>query len=166
MLPNLKEIIGKHWDILNINPDYRETFETPPIIAFQINTSLKQIIGTNIIRNRKYLKPANFSSKRKCSLVTVRKTMCCKQVNTTRTFTSNQTNEIFNSYHKLNCKSKYVIYLLECSICKIQFVGKSETPFHIRLNTTGKTSKTQVQYQPANFSTHPTMISIRTKVSQ
>ena len=58
---NLKEIIEKHWHILNINPDYRETFKRPPIIAFQQNVSLKQIIGTYIIRNtKKYLKPANY----------------------------------------------------------------------------------------------------------
>ena len=34
---------------LNINPDYRETFKAPPIIAFRENVSLKQIIGTKII---------------------------------------------------------------------------------------------------------------------
>ena len=38
------------------NPDYRETFETPPIIAFRKSFSLKQIIVTSIIRNnKKYL---------------------------------------------------------------------------------------------------------------
>ena len=31
-------------------------------------------------------------------------------------------------------KSSFVIYLLECHICNIQCVGKSETPFNIRLN--------------------------------
>ena len=27
-----------------------------------------------------------------------------------------------------------MIYLLECQLCKVQFVGNSEAPFHIRLN--------------------------------
>ena len=40
----------------------------------------------------------------------------------------------FKIFHTVNCKSKYVIYLLECQICKIQYVGKTETPFNVRLN--------------------------------
>ena len=69
--------------------------------------------------------------------------MFCKQVNITATFASKQSNKIFDIYHSLNFKSKYVIYLLECSICKIQYVVKSQTPFHIRLNNHRKYIKDQ-----------------------
>ena len=61
-------------------------------------------------------------------------TLCCKQVANTTTFRSNQTNRLSQIYHNLNCKSKYVIYLLECIKYKIQYVGKAETEFNIRLN--------------------------------
>ena len=43
-------------------------------------------------------------------------------------------NRIFYIYLNLSCKSKYVIYLLECTKYKIQYVGKAETEFNIRLN--------------------------------
>ena len=33
-----------------------------------------------------------------------------------------------------NCKSDFVIYLLECKKCHIQYVGKAETDFNLRLN--------------------------------
>ena len=36
---------------------------------------------------------------------------------------------------------QYVIYLLEYSICKIEYVGKFETPFHIRLDNHRKDIK-------------------------
>ena len=49
--------------------------------------------------------------------------------------------EKFNIYHKVSCKSNYVIYLFECLPCKIQYVGKPETPFHIRLNNHRKNIK-------------------------
>ena len=141
-LPNLKEIFHKHWHILNINPDYREIFKTPPRIAFQKHVSLKQIAGTTIIRNnRKYLNPANFFSKGKCTPCYGTRTMCCKQVNTTVIFTTNQTNEIFDIYHSLNYKRRYAIYLLECSIFKIQYAGKSETLFNKRLSNHRKDIK-------------------------
>ena len=35
----------------------------------------------------------------------------------------------------------YVIYLLECILCKIQYVGMSETSFNIRLNNHRKDIK-------------------------
>ena len=57
------------------------------------------------------------------------------------TFKSNQTNKIFKIYHRVNCKSCFVVYLLECYICNIQFVGKSETTFNSRLNNHRKDAK-------------------------
>ena len=41
----------------------------------------------------------------------------------------------------MNCKSRFVTYLLECYICNIKYVGKSETLFNIRLNNHGKNVK-------------------------
>ena len=37
-------------------------------------------------------------------------------------------------FHNANCRTEYVIYLMECAICNLQYVGKNETPFNIRLN--------------------------------
>ena len=52
-LPNIREIINKHWHILNINNTVRNVFKATLVIAFRINTSLRQIIGTNTIRQPK-----------------------------------------------------------------------------------------------------------------
>ena len=38
-------------------------------------------------------------------------------------------------------KGEYGIYLLGCPPCKIHYVGKAETPFHIRLNNHSKDIK-------------------------
>ena len=43
-------------------------------------------------------------------------------------------NRIFQIYHNLAYKSKYIIYLLECTKRKMQHVGKAETESNIRLN--------------------------------
>ena len=52
VLPNIKEIINKHWHILNIDSSFKEIFNSSQLmIAFRKNTSLKQLIGTNTIRN-------------------------------------------------------------------------------------------------------------------
>ena len=36
--------------------------------------------------------------------------------------------------HSVDCQSSWVIYMIECNVCKLQHVGKSETPFNIRPN--------------------------------
>ena len=55
MLPNLKDILTKHWHILQANQSFKKTFSTLPIIAFRKGTSVKQIIGTKIIHSNKNL---------------------------------------------------------------------------------------------------------------
>ena len=46
---------------------------------------------------------------------------------------SHQTKRMY-IFHKLTCKSQYVTYLMECMLSKIQYVGRSETPFNLRPN--------------------------------
>ena len=37
-------------------------------------------------------------------------------------------------FQNTNCKTECTIYLMECTICNLQYVGKNETQFNIRLN--------------------------------
>ena len=62
-------------------------------------------------------------------------TMPQKISNTKTTFRSTPAKETFDS-----C----VIYLLECLICKIQYVGKSEVPFNVILNNGMKEKNSNV----------------------
>ena len=39
--------------------------------------------------------------------------LCCGQLTSTMTFISLQTKRKFKIYHKINCKSEYVIYLMD-----------------------------------------------------
>ena len=52
--------------------------------------------------------------------------LCCKQVIYASTFRSYQTQQLYTIFHKLNCKCKFIIYLMECALCKVQYVGKAE----------------------------------------
>ena len=67
--------------------------------------------------------------------------LCCRQLTSTSTFTSQQTKRKFKIYHKVNCKSEYVIYLTGCTLCNGQYVGKAEMAFNIRLNNHRKDTK-------------------------
>ena len=59
--------------------------------------------------------------------------LCFMQVVNTNIFKSNQIKTVFNIYYTIKCKSQQIIDLLECILCNIQYVGKSETSFNIRL---------------------------------
>ena len=56
--------------------------------------------------------------------------MCGK----TFTLTWTQDGKVFDIFHTANCQSQWVIYIIECEICKLQYGGKSETGFNLRLN--------------------------------
>ena len=109
-LPKIKSIVDKHWHVLQVNPELKERFQSSPTIGFRKNENLKQIIGSNTTEHNK------------------------KLIRSTTSFKSHQTNRVFKIFHNINCKRTFLIYLLECNTCNIQYVGKSETTFNIRLN--------------------------------
>ena len=41
---------------------------------------------------------------------------------------------IFTIFHQFNCKSNFVIYILEYKKCYIKYVGTAETDFNLKLN--------------------------------
>ena len=57
------------------------------------------------------------------------------------TFKSRRTNKSYTIFHEVNCSSTYVICPMECTLCKKQYVRKSETSFNIRLNNHHKDVK-------------------------
>ena len=40
----------------------------------------------------------------------------------------------YHIFHDLNCKNKLLIYVMECRVCLIHYIEKSEMEFNIRLN--------------------------------
>ena len=51
------------------------------------------------------------------------------------TFRSTVTHKTFKIFNELNCKSKYLMYLMKCVLCNKQYTGTSETAFNLRLNS-------------------------------
>ena len=68
-------------------------------------------------------------------------TVCCKQMISSSTFKCQQTNKSYAMFHEVNCSSAYVTHLMECTLCKMQYLGKSDTSFTIRLNNHRKDDK-------------------------
>ena len=170
-LPNLSAVVHKYWNILQTNKSLRELFQEQPIIAFTRNKNLKEIIGGTRIETGKVKKFSIPSRTGKCTpCLSGARTLCCNQVLTTNTFMSQHTKRTFNIFFNLNCKSdlSIVIYLIECILCQMQYVGRAETAFNLRLNNHRKDTKKpnsilaceHFQEQGHNFNKHAKFIII------
>ena len=132
----------KNWNILQTNKNLRGLLQEYPILTFKRNKNLKEIVGSTQINNGKVKKFNILSRAEKCTPCLLgKRTLCCNQALTTNTFMSQQTKRTFNIFFNRGCKSEYVIYLMECILCKIQYVGEAETAFNLRLNNHRKDTK-------------------------
>ena len=110
ILPDIKRLTNKHWDMLKINKDFEEVFKKLLIIAFRRSRSLNDIINS---------KSSN---------------LCCILTQSANTFEIPVFGKVFKICNKLNSKSKYVINLMECLLCNKQYIGKPETLVNFRRN--------------------------------
>ena len=121
--------------MLHINQEIKDVFQEPPILAFRKNKNFyvllgcKNIIGGKLQRLSKK-KKIRFSTK----FFSKSGNSGCKQVEQTQSIKSSVTQKTYYIFHDLNCKRKLLIYLMECRICRIQYIGKPETKVYIRLN--------------------------------
>ena len=60
--------------------------------------------------------------------------LCSNQGTPTKYFNTSITNTNYNIRYQLNCKIKYLIYLMQCTLFSIQYRRKSQTQFNLRLN--------------------------------
>ena len=120
----------------------KKLFENKLLLAFRKNKNLRQLIGGNTIEKNKKLLTTNKFTNGKCSpCFSNSRTLYCIQVIKTEHDKSNQTSRTFRIFQKTTCKSNFIVYLLECELCKIQFVGKAEIAFNIRFNNHKKDIK-------------------------
>ena len=162
-MPNISNIVRKHWNILNISRTLQGLFQEEPSTDFKRHRKLKKLIGSNCIENGKIKRAKNTFTIGKCSPCSLKTgNLCCSQLTSTTTFIRQQTKKKFKVYHKVNCKSEYVIYLMECTLCNKQYVEKAETGFNINLNNHRNNTKNakailacrHFQEQGHNFNSH------------
>ena len=151
---NIKNVIDKHWQVLSINENLQKCFGKRPFIVYTINTNLHQLIGDNRIHENKSARKNTKQPKQSghCSAFLSRlRNLYYKQVKQTKTFQSYRTKETCQIFHNLTCKSESLIYLLQCRILQLQYVGKSEAPFNIHLNNNREDAKSQASILVCNY---------------
>ena len=111
--------MNRNWNILQLNNEFHGVFQTKLMTVFKRSKNLQEILGANTFKQRKVFKTILLMLNVKslpCS--STRPSSCCAQIINTQTFMIQQTKRTFNLFHKLTCKSQYVIYLIECFMHK------------------------------------------------
>ena len=129
-LPNLKDLIEKHWNIIQTNGKCREVLTSPSQVIYSRAENLSNKLVRAKYRSNKGVTESTQPSKvRSCN----RCSWCTKMVEGTE-FKSVTTGRKFQIRHNMHCTSEWVVYLCECVVHKKQYVGKSETKLNIRMN--------------------------------
>ena len=112
LLPNINNLVWKHWNVLNISRALQVFFQDEPILAFKKNRNPKKIIGSNCIENGKVKRTKIIFTIAKCSpCLSKTGNLYCSQLPSTMTFISQQTKGKFKIFHKVNCIKLTVHYL-------------------------------------------------------
>ena len=135
--PPIQKIINEHWELLRTQGKIAEAFQERPVVAYKRNRNLRNILGqVHLSRGKKILprKQPRITGSSAC--LRSNKNKCCRHLISTKTFRSEQTGEVLDILHNLNCRSQNTIYLGHCLLCpNTQYVGKSEPPTNLRINT-------------------------------
>ena len=113
---------------------YQQTLSTTPIFAFRRKETLHDLLRCKNIANNRVPKNSNKKIGFFTKCFSKLGNLSCKQALHSSSFTSYITKKAYNIFYNLDCRSKLVIYLVECTICHIQYVNKSETQVNLRLN--------------------------------
>ena len=133
--PPLKAWLKETFLILQADSKMRQIYKNPPAVSFRQPRNLKQIVVKNRLKELPFLdcsdlpEPGCFKHEhggrgRPCLL--------CPKLAVSKKFTSTFTGFSYSIRHHLNCKSRYVVYLVTCRACLCQYVGMTTDPMHTR----------------------------------
>ena len=129
-LNGLGKAAGKLWSILSHSEEHRKVFPGPPIIAFRRCKNLMDILVRARLSNRgqggTYAKRCSGCGKARCQV--------CYFMSNCDGFKSKVTGKEYKINYSFDCDSSNAVYLLECNVCRVQYVGSTNTPFRLRFN--------------------------------
>lgn len=123
--PKVATILRKHYNILVQSERLKSVFPEPPRVVYRRNKNLSDFLTKSSISQPQITgcMPCN---KPRCKI--------CPQMTTTKRVASTASDYYVNIKGNFNCDSANVVYLLECTNCKQQYIGETQTSFRLRFN--------------------------------
>lgn len=126
----IKSIISKHIHIITSDPQLSQIFDSPPMAAFRRPRNIRDILVNARVNN------IETSSITGCTKCTSKKCAVCPFLEESTKFSSVVTGESFPITSHIHCKSSWIIYLISCKRCGLQYVGKTSTTLYTRFTNT------------------------------
>ena len=143
---HIRDMVGKHWHLVQSCPELSRIFPTKPRIAFRTGKSIKQrlvrarvqdhYVYHNINRDLRILQNPLPSPNTAPLIAKCNKPRCqtCPCLVTTPYIHSLRKGTAHNlcSRNTLTCLSSNIIYVITCTKCGVQYVGMSSQPLKAR----------------------------------
>ena len=132
LLRGIKDILRKLQLLLECDSGHQKVFSDTPMVGFRKGKSLKDLL----VRAKLPIMEEDPGCT-KCQKTGRKGPPCqvCKLMEVSTTFTDREESRIYDIRKgPLDCNSEYVVYLIQCKICKKQNCGSTLTKFRIRLN--------------------------------
>ena len=130
-LPNLSNIITKHWRSMTYNESYlKDVFPSPPLVAYKKQPNLRNfLIRAKVPQTRSHYTKRLIKGMKKCNKPCA---ACPFIMETKQVKCSNIT---WTLRQQLNCNTSNIIYLIECNLdnCKMRYIGETERPIKNRI---------------------------------
>ena len=126
-LPCLGKILREHLPTLHVSETMKKAVPNPPLVANRRPKNLRDLLVRAEMKPPQQLYEGNSACRRpRCK--------SCIHIKTGSAFESATTGEKFQARVTANCRTKNIVYLIECRKCRKQYIGETENPLHLRMN--------------------------------
>jgi hypothetical protein len=126
-LEKISGIIRHHWKEIEKSETLAKLFPEPPVVAFRRPKSIKDTL-VRVAVSRPSLTVGQ------CKPCGDKRCKCSLQLQHAQVFHSKTTGKEYKIFCNVNCKTPNVVYLLDCHVCRSQYVGESVQPFNKGMN--------------------------------
>lgn len=127
-VPRVSNVLRKHHNILMQSERLRNIFTEPPKAVYRKAKTIRDILSSSSSSK------ANSPDTIGCHPCQKPRCKVCPYMRTCQQVTSTGSNFSLKIKGNLDCDSKNVIYMIECALCEIQYIGQTEGPFRLRFN--------------------------------
>ena len=116
-----------HGRTIHISEKMKKAVPNPSLVANRRPKNLKYLLVRATMKPPQHLYERNSPCGRpRCK--------SCMHIRTSFTFESATMGEKFQAHFTTNCRTKNIIYLIECRKCKKQYIGATKNPLQLQMN--------------------------------
>ena len=128
-LPSVSQINLKHWRTMTLDPEMKETFPKPPLIAYARPQSIRQKLIRAKLPPKKPRRIVNgmLKCKKGCKI--------CPYLKTCKSIKAVHTGKIIHIQKHHDCQTSNMVYLIRCKKCKwATYIGETKETLERRFS--------------------------------